>query len=164
MLPPMPLNVPALLPPVLVPPVLIPPELVPPVLVPPVLIPPELVPPVLAPPVLIPPELVPPELVPPELLPPTLAVPAALLLPALAPPLLSEPPLPGLVVLDSPPHATSDVAPTKLAPKANVAARPSRDRGSTGGAKCASASSTEQNGHAASVCRTWRAQRGQGTR
>src|SRR5687767_7263791 len=48
----------------------------------------------------------------------------------------------------SPPQPTMAVAPSRVAPKANVAARPSRIVGSTGGGVFASESPTLQKGHA----------------
>src|SRR5262245_42692237 len=116
----------------------------PPVLEPPVLVPAE-------PPVRLPPEPVPPAFVPPALVPPGF-VPPAFVPPAFVPPSPGPPPSPFSSLW--PPHAASAGAPSSVAPKANVAARPRRVVGRTGGGVFASDRAALQNGHAVSLTRT----------
>jgi hypothetical protein len=54
----------------------------------------------------------------------------------------------------SPPHETSALAPTSVAPNVKSAARPRRALGSRGAGELTRSSPAPQNGQLASVCRT----------
>src|SRR5688572_23090390 len=79
------------------------------------------------------------------------------------PPLATVPPVPPSSPSSlSPPHATMEVAPIRVAPNAKVAARPSRVVGNGGAGTPASESASPQNGQSCSEARTWRLHDGHG--
>jgi hypothetical protein len=63
-----------------------------------------------------------------------------------------------------PAQAMATAAPAMVALNANVAERPSRVVGKSGGGVLARSSAASQNGQAASLVRTWRRHCGQGTK